>query len=58
MYLIQLKSIWAWLCGAMKMAKSYKEGAATKQKNLGQKVAGSKLGAGKDFSLWNLPFLL
>ena len=42
----------AGLFGAMEMAKSFKEGT-TKQieEDLGWKVAGSKLGASKDFSL-------
>ena len=38
---------WGLMCGAMKMAKSCQE------EDLGQKVTGSKLGASKDFSLWN-----
>ena len=41
-------------CGAMKMTKSCEEVVAAKQRTLGQKVADSKLGASKDFSLQNL----
>ena len=44
------KSSWGRLCGPMKMAKSCKE----IEEDLGWKVAGSKLGASKDSSLWNL----
>ena len=47
----------AGLFGAMEMAKSFKEGTAKQiEENLGWKVAGSKLGASKGFSLWNLRY--
>ena len=42
------------LCGAMKMAKSCKEGWLQLEEDLGRKVTGLKLGASKDSSLLNI----